>query len=157
MVLSNIRRVLGGRIVADRDAVRLDLDAVRLDLVGLNEAIAAGDDAAVVASCTGPVLPEDAYEDWATTARDRIAAAVASARRRLAAVAVEQERWDEVVDHARAMIELDQFDERAHELLVRALVTAGRRGEAKVAVDRYRACMAELGVQPRDLLDAEPP
>ena len=107
-------------------------------------------------ACTGPVLPEDAYEDWATAARDRFAAAVASARRRLAADAVEQERWDEVVDHARAMIELDEFDERAHELLVRALVAAGRRGEAKVAVDRYRACMAELGVQPRDLLDTTP-
>ena len=153
VVLSNIRRVLGGGILADRDAVRLDLDAVQLDLVGLNDAIAAGDDAAVVAHCTGPVLPEDAYDDWAMVARDRFSAAVGSARRRLAGNAAEEERWDEVVDHARAMLELDQFDEWAHELLVRALDADGRHGEAEVAVDRYRACMEELGVQPRQLLD----
>jgi hypothetical protein len=31
-------------------------------------------------------------------------------------------------------------------------VAAGRHGEAKVAAERYRASMVELGVQPRDLL-----
>lgn len=151
VVLSNVRRVLGGGIVADRDAVRLDLDAVEVDLVGLHAAIAAGDDAAVVARCTGPVLPEDAYDDWAAAVRTRLGAAVVSARRRLAADAAEHERWDEVVDHAHAMLELDDFDERAHELLVRSLAAAGRHGEATVAVERYKAAMDELGVQPRDL------
>ena len=152
VVLSNIRRVLGGGLVADRDTVRLDLDAVDLDLVGLRDAIAQGDDTAVVARYRGPVLPEDAYDDWAADARQRFAAAVASARRRLAHEAVGRQRWDEVVDHARAMLELDGFDERAHELLVRALLADGRRGDARIAADRYEACMAELGVQPSDLL-----
>lgn len=152
VVLSNIRRVLGGGLAADRDTVRLDLDAVDLDLSELGEAIAAGDDAAVVSRYRGPVLPEDAYEDWAIDARQRFAAAVGSARRRLAATAAEHGRWDEVVDHAHAMLEVDAFDERAHELLVRALVADGRRGEARVATDRYEACMADLGVQARDLM-----
>ena len=35
MVLSNIRRVLGGGLVADREAVRLDLATVQLDLAAL--------------------------------------------------------------------------------------------------------------------------
>ena len=152
VVLSNIRRVLGGGLLADRDAVRLDLDALALDLVELEAAIADGDDAAVVSRYVGPVLPEEAYEDWAISARQRVASAVASARRRLAGSAAEQERWDEVVDHARAMLDADDFDERAHELLVRALATAGRHGEARVAVRRYESCMEELGVRPRDLL-----
>jgi pimeloyl-ACP methyl ester carboxylesterase/DNA-binding SARP family transcriptional activator len=152
VVLSNIRRVLGGGIVADRDAVRLDLGAVDLDLVALHEAIAAGDDHAVVARCAGPVLPEDAYDDWAIAARQRIGAAVVSAHRRLATSAAGDERWDDVADHARAILEVDEFDERAHELLVRSLASAGRHGEAKVAAERYRACMDDLGVQPRDLL-----
>ena len=152
VVLSNIRRVLGGGLVADQDTVRLDLDAVELDLVGLSDAIAGGDDAAVLAQYRGPVLPEDAYDDWATDARQRFAAAVASARRRLASAAAEHGCWDEVVDHANAMLDNDAFDERAHELLVRALLADGRRGEARVAADRYEACMADLGVQPRDLL-----
>lgn len=152
VVLSNVRRVLGGGIVADRDAVRLDLDAVDLDLVPLHAAIAAGDDAAVVAASTGPVLPEDPYEDWVIDARRQIGAATASARRRLAAEAESQDRWDEVAGHARAMLEVDEFDERAHELLVRALAADGRHGEARVAADRYRAGMAELGLDPRELL-----
>lgn len=152
VVLSNIRRVLGGGLVADRDAVRLDLGAVRLDLAPAQEAIAAGDDAALVAAYAGPVLPEDAYEDWAIAARERLGSAVISARRRLAAAAVGAERWDEVVEHARAVLDLDAFDELAHELLVRSLLAAGRRGEAQVAADRYRERMAELGVEPQDLL-----
>jgi DNA-binding SARP family transcriptional activator len=107
-----------------------------------------------VARHTGPVLPEEAYEDWAIGARQRIGAAVASARRRLAGQAVAEERWDEVVEHAHALLDIDGFDERAHEMLVRALVADGRRGEAQVALDRYRAAMTELGVTPGDLLDA---
>jgi pimeloyl-ACP methyl ester carboxylesterase/DNA-binding SARP family transcriptional activator len=152
VVLSNVRRVLGGGVIADRDAVRLDLDVVALDLVALDDAIAAGDDAAVVACASGPVLPEDAYEDWAIAARGRIGAAVTSARRRLATDAMEQERWDDAAQHAWAMLELDEFDERAHETLVRSLAAGGRHGEARLAADRYRSCMVELGVQPRDLL-----
>lgn len=154
VVLSNIRRVLGGGIVADRDAVRLDLDAVALDLAVVYEAMAAGDDTTLAAACSGPVLPEDAYEDWAIIARDRVASAAVSARHRLAGAAASEARWDEVIDHARAALEVDPFDEHAHELLVQALLAAGRRGEAKEAADRYVARMAELGVQPRDLLDA---
>ena len=37
-------------------------------------------------------------------------------------------------------------------MLVQALVSAGRRGEAQVAADRYRDRMTEIGVQPQDLL-----
>ena len=97
---------------------------------------------------TGPVLPEDAYEDWAighATASVPLSAAPAVASPpRLRPRA----RWDEAAEHARAMLELDEFDERAHELLVRSLVAAGRHGEARLAADRYRASMAELGVPP---------
>ncbi|QYG95075.1 alpha/beta fold hydrolase [Iamia sp. SCSIO 61187] len=155
VVLSGIRRVLGGGLVADRDAVRLDLDAVELDLVALGEAIAAGDDEATVARHAGPVLPEEAYEDWAIAARHRIGAAVGSARRRLAGAALAEERWPDVVAHAHALLDLDGFDERAHEMLVRALVADGRRGEARAAAARYEDCMAELGVRARDLLAAD--
>ena len=119
VVLSNIRRVLGGGLVADRDAVQLDLRAVDLDLVPLVEAIGRGDDAAVLSHYAGPVLPEEAYEDWAIAARQRFASAVTSARRPAAGDAAAAGRWDEVVE-------------------------------------RYEVAMAELGVQPRALLSAEP-
>jgi DNA-binding SARP family transcriptional activator len=156
VVLSNIRRVLRGGLVADREAVRLDLAAVQVDLAAVRRAMADGDDAALVEAYAGPVLPEDAYEDWAITVRDSIASAVASAHLRLAGAAREDGRSDDVVRHARAVLELDRYDERAHELLVRTLLGAGRRGEAQVAAERYRANLAELGVEPRDLLAVGP-
>lgn len=157
VVLSNIRRVLGGGLVADRDAVRLDLDAVALDLAAMEEAIAAGDDAAVVDAHSGPVLPEDPYEDWAAVAGERVASAVASARRRLVAEASAMEQWDAVVDHARAMLDLDPYDERAHEALVSGLLSAGRHGEARLAAGRYEERMEELGVAAQDLLSTTTP
>jgi DNA-binding SARP family transcriptional activator/pimeloyl-ACP methyl ester carboxylesterase len=153
VVLSNIRRVLGGGLVADRDSVQLDLEAVTVDLVALNDAIARGDDTEVLARYEGQILPEEAYEDWAIAARTRYSSAVVSARRRLAGDAVDHGRWNDVIDHARAMLELDEFDERAHELLVQALVADGRQGEARLAVARYETCMAELGIQPRHLIE----
>src|SRR5690606_4278430 len=78
VVLSNIRRVLGGGITADRDSVRLDLNMVDLDLAGIAAAATAGDDAAVVALASGPLLPEDPYDDWAAAARSRYDAIVTS-------------------------------------------------------------------------------
>lgn len=152
VVLSNIRRVLGGGLVADRESVRLDLASVQLDLAALQQAIAAGDDEAVAAAHTGPILPEEAYEDWAIDARERFASTVASARRRLAGTPASEARWDDVVEHARAVLDLDPYDERGHELLVRALLADGRRGEARIAADRYVERMTDLGVSPRDLL-----
>jgi pimeloyl-ACP methyl ester carboxylesterase/DNA-binding SARP family transcriptional activator len=152
VLLSNIRRVLGGGLVADRHAVRLDHAAVQLDLLLILDALARGDDASAVAAYTGPVLPEDAYEDWAIAAREHLLSAVVGARRRLAAQAASASRTDDVVVHASAILDLDPYDERAHELLVRTLATAGRHGDARRAEARYRQRMTDLGVRPQSLL-----
>jgi len=152
VLLSNIRRVLGGGLVADRAAVALDLAGVDLDLRRLHDALAQGDDDAAVAAYAGPVLPEDAYDDWAIEARERVVQSVIGAHRRLATDAVAAGRIDEVVRHTSGIIELDPFDERAHELLVRTLAAADRLGDAARADDRYRQRMAELRVRPQELL-----
>lgn len=152
VLLSNVRRVLGGGLVADRAAVRLDLATVRLDLHEVYDAADRGDDAAVVAAYRGALLPEDAYEDWAIAARERLSYAVIGAHRHLAAVAAAAAEHDGAAGHAEAIVELDPYDERAHELLVRALAAGGRRGEATRAQARYQQRMAELGVRPQALL-----
>lgn len=152
VVLSHVRRVLGGGVIADRDAVRLDLAAVDLDLHELFGAARAGDDPATIAAHRGTVLPEDAYDDWAVAARERVVRTVAGARHRMAAHAAAADRHDLVAAQAAAILDLDPFDERAHELLVRALEADGRRAEAVLANERYRARLAELGLRPVDLL-----
>jgi pimeloyl-ACP methyl ester carboxylesterase/DNA-binding SARP family transcriptional activator len=153
VLLSNIRRVLGGGLVADRAAVALDVSVVRLDLRTFFDALAGGDDASAVRTYAGPLLPEDAYEDWATEAREVAVRAVIGAHRRLATAAASVADVDEVVNHTSTIIELDPFDEWAHEQLVRTLARAGRHGDAARADDRYRQLMAELGVRPQDLID----
>jgi DNA-binding SARP family transcriptional activator len=156
VLLSNIRRVLGGGLVADRVAVGLDVSAVQLDLRRFYDALAAGDDALAVRTYAGPVLPEDAYEDWASDAREAALRAVIGAHRRLATAAAAVADVDDVVHHTSAIIALDRFDEWAHELLVGTLAAAGRRGDAARADDRYRRVMAELGVRPQALLGRRP-
>lgn len=148
VLLSNIRRVLGGGLIADRAAVALDVASVELDLRRLYDALADGDDLGAVRAYVGPVLPEDAYDDWASDARDLALRAVIGAHRRLASGGA----VDEIVHHASAILELDPYDERAHELLVTTLVAADRPGDAARADDRYRQAMAELGVRPQELL-----
>ena len=152
VLLSNVRRVLHGGLIADRAAVALDLGAVGLDLQHVNDALAEGDDTGAVAAYSGPVLPEDAYEDWAIAARERVSFAIVEAHRRLATNAAAAGRHDDVVLHGRAILELDPYDERAHELLVRTLDASGRRGDAARAEAGYRSRMAELGVEPQPLL-----
>jgi pimeloyl-ACP methyl ester carboxylesterase/DNA-binding SARP family transcriptional activator len=138
VLLSHIRRVLDGRIIADRDAVRLDLGSVDLDLRHVHDALARGDDEAAVAAYDGPVLPEDAYEDWVIAARDRAVFAVIGAHCRLAARAMAEANLEAAIGHTSAIVDLDPYDERAQEVLVRTLETAGRRGDAVRADERYR-------------------
>jgi DNA-binding SARP family transcriptional activator len=111
-----------------------------------------GDDLAAVEIYSGPVLPEDGYEDWAIAARERVALAIIDARRRLAARAAAAGAVEDVISHTSGILELDPYDERAHEMLVRILAAADRRGDAVRAELRYRQRMEELGVQPQDLL-----
>lgn len=152
VLLSNIRRVLGGGIVADRSAVALDVTAVDLDLRRLFDALARGDDKGAIDAYTGPLLPEDVYEEWATETAERVKRAVIGAHRRVATEAAAASLFEDVERHAEHILELDGFDEWAHEMLVRTLAAAGRTGDAVRADDRYRERMAELGVRPQDLL-----
>jgi DNA-binding SARP family transcriptional activator len=153
VLLSNIRRVLGGGLVGDSAAVALDVATVDLDLRRIHEALARGDDEAVIEAHVGPILPEDAYEDWAMEAREHVVRAVIGAHRRLATEAASAGRVDDVERHTAGILELDPFDEWAHEMLVRTLAASDRPGDAARAEDRYRQRMAELGVRPQELLD----
>lgn len=152
VVLSKLRRVLGIGVIADRSAIRLDTTLIRLDLDVLRRHVDAGRDADGVAAHTGDLLPEDAYEDWAIAAREKLTRTMVGAHRRLAARAAAEGSHSAVAQHADAILELDSFDEQAHELLVGALFAAGRLADAVRADKRYRSKMAELGVRSRDLL-----
>lgn len=138
--LSAVRRVLGGGVIADRETVSLDRDAVHTDLEAF---FAADDNRTIVDLYAGDFLPEDVYDDWSAGVRDE-------ARRRFVTAATElAEASDdptEAVVLAYRVLEADDYDERAHRLLVRALLELERVGEARRAHGRWVSAMAELGI-----------
>lgn len=145
--LSTVRRVLGGGVIADRDAVRLDRQAVQVDLDALHAAAARSDHAEVVGTYRGEVLPEAAYEPWAEPAREWARTTYVRALRALADGEGDGERRAEL---ALRLLAVDPYDRDAHLLLVRARHDLGQFGEARRAHARYMERMGELGV------DAEP-
>lgn len=142
--LSAVRRALGRGVVADRQAVRLDLDEVSTDLEDFYKA---SDDAAIVAAYTGEFLTEDRYEDWTTGPRDEARTRFITASRRLAARERERGEVLRAASITRGILYADRYDEGAHRFLIECFVEAGERGEAQRAHDAWAAAMAELGVE----------
>jgi pimeloyl-ACP methyl ester carboxylesterase/DNA-binding SARP family transcriptional activator len=149
--LSGVRRVLGGGVIADRQTVRLDLDEVSTDLEDFYKA---DDDAAIVATYHGEFLPEDAYEDWSAGPRAEARMRFGLAARRLASRVAESGDHRRAAVLARRLIEADRWDDEAHRLLVRSLIAAGERGEARRAHDAWVIAMAEIGVDVDDVAPA---
>ncbi len=143
--LSVVRRILGGGVIADRDAVRLDLDTVSLDLARFRDAVSAGrlDDA--VAIHRGSFLPEDAYEPWTDGPRDLSRAAYLAA---LDTLAKEADSCDDlkVIGFMHRLLEADPYNSGGHRQLIAALDRTGQPGAAQQARDRYVRNMRELGI-----------
>ncbi len=141
--LSAVRRVLGGGVIASREAIQLDLDAVDTDIEHFH---GAADDAVVVAAYGGEFLPDDAFEDWTAPLRDEARSRFVGSARSLAARHHESGRHQLAADVARRLLASDKFDEDAHRLLVDTLLAAGETGEAKRAHAAWSAAMAELDI-----------
>jgi DNA-binding SARP family transcriptional activator len=141
--LSAVRRVLGGGVIADRQTVSLNLDEVATDLEAFHNA---SDDRTVVAAYTGEFLPEDVYEDWTGAARDEVRSKFVLAARRLAEAELRHERFDRAVELGRRLLDVDRYDEAAHQLVVNSLLASGESSEAKRAHQAWMEAMQELGV-----------
>jgi DNA-binding SARP family transcriptional activator/pimeloyl-ACP methyl ester carboxylesterase len=136
------RKALGADAIdTNGDMVQLFPAAdVRIDVVDFELAATAaldlGDDIeSALEHYTGELLPDDRYEPWADTPRNR----VAHLHRQLLRAG---RRWSELIAH-------DPTDEDAHVALMRAHV---ERGDGAAAVSQYERLAAvlddELGVRP---------
>ena len=141
--LSAVRRVLGGGVIADRRTVALNLQEVTTDLEAL---LNATDDKETVATYTGEFLPEEVDDDWAIGARNETRAAFTAAARRLAASAQQQDDHDTAAALARRLIEVDHYDETAHELLVQSLLAAGDTAAARHAHQLWARYLSEIDI-----------
>jgi len=146
---------------ADADALWIDLTHAEVDVerfdelatraaaerkAGPSEAATEALAAAEVAY-VGDVFPEDPYEDWTVSLRERTRAAYIWVARTLAGDSVLAGDPGTAVRCYLRVLEHDRYDEHAHLGLVRALVGAGQQGEGRRAYQAYGARMAEIGVE----------
>ncbi len=148
--LSTVRRVLGGGVVADRAAIRLDRRQVQVDLDALFASDESGDLEAVVAQYAGEVLPEAAYEQWVEEIRERARATYVQALRNIAQAADEAGDPSRGLQMAQRLLAVDPYDAPAHLRLIRVQHELGHHVEARRCHARYVERMAELDLRPHE-------
>lgn len=103
--------------------------------------------AAAESAYVGDAFPEDPYEDWSVSLRERTRAAYIWVARTLADDSVAGGDQATAVRCYLRVLEHDPYDEHSHLGLVRAHLGAGQQGEARRAYQAYGARMAEIGVE----------
>ncbi|WP_328910794.1 AAA family ATPase [Streptomyces sp. NBC_00234] len=105
--------------------------------------------AGALAAFTGELLPEDRYAHWAQTRRDRLDGLRDRVRLALAGSLLADGSPEEAAATARAVVESNPVDERAHRLLINAFLQQGLRREAVRQFHECREILAtELGIGP---------
>ncbi|GLI00593.1 BTAD domain-containing putative transcriptional regulator [Phytohabitans aurantiacus] len=169
VLLSIVRTVLNPRrapapadqiIVADQGCVALDRGQLRVDVydfladvahaVRLREQGSPAEAHAIltaaVRSYGGDPFEDDPYAEWCGPLREEARAAYQRAVRALARWSRAAGDTEQAICHLLRLLDLDQYDERAHRDLVETLVGEGRHGEARRAYHRYAASMREIAV-----------
>ena len=98
----------------------------------------------------GDAFEDEPGEEWADGVREEVRAAWQRSVRRLAAIARRSGRVGDAQTLLVRLLVADPYDEKIHALLVKSLVGAGRRGEARRAFERWRSAMREIGAPPPD-------
>ncbi|MCR4405553.1 MAG: AAA family ATPase [Anaerolineae bacterium] len=163
--LANLRQVIGDRtaeppfLLITRDTIQfnpasdywLDVTAF-IDLIGLRDM--SGLERAV-AMYQGSFLEgfsvsdSPAFEEWALLTREQIGRQMLFALHSLAATYEQRGQYEQAQSRARRQVELEPWDEAAHQQLMRALALSGQRSAALSQYEICRRLLAEeLGVEP---------
>ncbi len=102
----------------------------------------------------GDFLP-NCYADWALAERERLRGEYATVLERLVDALLDQRRYEEALQHAKALQRLDPLHESAYRHLMQTYAALGDRG---AALRVYHACAStlqqELGVEPSPATEA---
>ena len=133
---------------------RGSVDHVRFEAAADSALAGEGDDRATMVRraielWTGNPLPQDRYEDWAISWRERLIDRYAQ----LLVAQIEEcgraGSTSEAVRAARALVELDPTDELSQRQLMAAYARAGRRGHAlRQYLECRRTLLEDLGLEP---------
>ncbi len=147
-VRSGYQLVLPAGVVTDLDVVRGDLAEASAALRAIDGAGATGPAGRVSLLCSLPFLPEHEGE-WVAGVRRELQ------RARARALALEAEARAMVgdtagaIDAAARLVDVEPFDESAHQLRIRLLAEAGDGAGAVRAFEHCREVLiSELGVEP---------
>ncbi len=169
VALSTARAVLdpakahppGWFLAADAQTVWLDVDHVEVDVLRFADLAAraaaerkAGPSPAAIdaladaeVAYVGDAFPEDPYEDWTVSPRERARATYIWVVRTLADDSVVAGDTATAVRCYLRVLAHDTYDEHAHLGLVGAHLAAGQQGEARRAYQAYCVRMDEIGVE----------
>ena len=102
--------------------------------------------------CSGDLLPEDVYHEWAAAPRERVRHyrlalldLVADEAAAAGDVSGALRRWREAAA-------IEPYDEARYVKMARLLIADGRWGAASTALDRAEAALADLGLTPSPAL-----
>ena len=134
---------------SDLDAVRDALASARRHDAQRQTDLARAAYRRAIDLASGPLLPDEPYEDWVIDEREALQADLLVAHDRLLGLALAETDYAEVLDLAPRALRLDPGHEAAHRALMLALARVGRRAEALRAWRRcQRQLREELGVEP---------
>ena len=100
----------------------------------------------------GPALPDERYEDWAVSARERTRSLYLRLLDLLAADAERHEQVDEAIRLLEQAIDVEPYDEDRYARAAILLRSQGRVGSARAMLNRCRVALAELGLEPGDIV-----
>jgi len=95
-------------------------------------------------------IPDSAaFEEWALLNRERFRRLVMAALHRLARCYEQRSDYESALRHAWRQVELEPWQEEAHQQVMRLLALSGQRGAALAQYEACRRALAEeLGVEP---------
>jgi DNA-binding SARP family transcriptional activator len=83
------------------------------------------------------------FEEWALFTRERLARQMSSALHRLSAIFERRREYERARSYAWRQVELEPWDEAAHQGLMRLLALSGQRGAALTQYETCRRLLAE--------------
>jgi DNA-binding SARP family transcriptional activator/predicted ATPase len=163
--LSDLRRMIGDRqaeppfLLITRDTLQFNpASDYWLDVTAFTDLTGLGDQPGLekaVALYQGSLLEGfsisdcPAFEEWALLTRERLARQMSSALHQLAAIYEQHGEYEQAQSCAWRQIELEPWDEAAHQHLMRVLALSGQRSAALTQYESCRRLLAEeLGVEP---------
>jgi DNA-binding SARP family transcriptional activator/ATP/maltotriose-dependent transcriptional regulator MalT len=167
-VLNRLRESAGDLVIRDERALRLaphvHTDARRFEedarraqaLAAARSPEALSVARSALAIYRGDLLPDDAYDAWATMPRERLRRHALSLLDLCADAAAGVGDLDEAVRCLVRATDIAPYEEERYLAAARHLLTQGRRGAARSYVDRARAVLDELNLsEPAALIDLD--